>query len=909
MVAPKLFYEKLDNTPRVHWKDIESYRISFPEIARGNASLVCLAEENGKKVAIKSYSSQWIFNNQGILENEIEHYIKLGSIGLAPNLVRKSFRTKNNIYLVMDYCNGGSLDMYIKKGLSFPSNVIRDITKFLANALLKLSKLKTLHREINPQHILVSIDEDNKVLYKLIGLQYCKNITPTSKVSSFVGTPEYAAPEAVLETPYSYEADIWSLGVTLYELSLGAISLKVDPNLRARIKSGHNPIFPGEKGVPQSLKDLITKCLMYNPKKRPTAADILKHPFITTSDITIPIKPKEIKKTEVKRVEEKKKVEEKKVEEDRKRVIELDDEQLLEMISEDFSKYIEYMNNTEGHSLKSEKRDTLDPYVTTSDKPSKQGGFSDIYFCTDKNTSKEYALKIVKTNKMTDVKIASLLLGEVRIMLELNASPFAIMIKDYFVYKNDLCLVLEYCNGGDLDNYVRKMRRKKQELSVNELKLIAWNIACGLYEMHKRNMMHRDIKPKNILAVNDPHTEALIDIKLCDYGLSKKVSDYQELHGSTILGTFDYFAPELYLMMERRLGGEITDMKYDYKIDVWSYGVLLYFTLYGKTPMEPPGSKLAVMKRKKILYPEAKNVPTTYIELIKRALTYEADKRPSFAELLNDAFLSTVILPQRDKLQPYTQGKDLSGEENVFECKKEDKIYVMKTEETKKSKGILKEIDSLTKLKNCENIIRLIDYFCIGNLGYTIFEYYNGGNLEKFVEERTNSGHPLTVEEKVRIGHYILHGIKETHTHNIVHGNINPKSILLSLNKKKEVTNAVLCDYKNSNIISAKTIQSTQVSIYKSPEQSFTDIGENYDFKSDIWSYGMVLYFLIMGVRADKYPGNENVAEVLRKGKLEKNEERVKECMELYEIVNECTKVNAGERPDALELLRRPIFS
>eukprot|EP00826_Nyctotherus_ovalis_P042008 TRINITY_DN4282_c0_g2_i1.p1 TRINITY_DN4282_c0_g2~~TRINITY_DN4282_c0_g2_i1.p1 ORF type:complete len:882 (-),score=310.20 TRINITY_DN4282_c0_g2_i1:41-2686(-) len=879
MVESKMFYERLEAVSRVHWKDVESYRIFFPEIARGNASLVCLAEENGKKVAIKSYSSQWIFNNQGVLENEIDHYIKLGNVGIAPSLVRKSFCTRNNIYLVMDFCNGGSLDMYVRRAKSFPPAVLREVAKFLAASLLKLSKMKILHREINPQHILVSIDEKNAITYKLIGLQYCKNITPSSKVSSLVGTPEYAAPEAVLETPYSYEADIWSLGITLYELALGAASLKVDPNLRVRIKNGHHPIFPGEKAVPHSLRDLINKCLVYDPKKRLTASDILKHPFITTSEVTIPppVKPKEEKKLPEPKKEAKK-------------ILELDDDRLMEMISEDFAKYIEYVNSIEGHALKAEKRKTLDPYVTKSDKPSKQGGFSDIYFCTDRITGKEYALKIVKTSKMTDVKIAYLLLGEVRIMLELNASPFAIMIRDYFVYRNDLCLVLEYCNGGDLDNYVRRMRRKKQELSVAELKLIAWNIACGLHEMHKRNMMHRDIKPKNILVVNDPITGALTNIKLCDYGLSKKVLDYQELHGSTILGTFDYFAPELYLMMERRLGGEAADTKYDSKIDVWSYGVLLYFTLYGKTPMEPPGSKLAVMKRKKILYPEVKSIPVSYINLIKRALTFEADKRPSFAELLNDDFLSVVAMPEGDG--SYAKGKALG--ERVFECKK-DQARAMKVG---RGKEVLREIDSLSKLKNSENVVELVDYFSVGKMGHIILELYDS-DLEKFIIGRKT---PLSKKEQIRIAHLVLNGLKETHTHNIIHGNLHPGNILLKLNNEEVIT-AVLCDYKYSKILAAKAAPN-KPSVYRSPEQSFTDAGGTYDFRSDVWSYGMVVYFLLMGAHADAGGENGNVEEVVGK-----SGERAKECAELYEIVKECVKTKAEERPSALELLKRDVFS
>jgi serine/threonine protein kinase len=150
-----------------------------------------------------------------------------------------------------------------------------------------------------------------------------------------------------------------------------------------------------------------------------------------------------------------------------------------------------------------------------------KGGFSEVYRCKHKGTNEVFILKKIKTDAMAEAKIPLLLLGEIEIMITLRESPFSIELVDYFVYANDLYLVCEYCNGGDLDDYVRKYRIKEQKtLSLEELKLIAWNIACGLRDMHKQNLIHRDVKPKNILLIKAKGNSAknILDVKMCDFG-------------------------------------------------------------------------------------------------------------------------------------------------------------------------------------------------------------------------------------------------------------------------------------------------------------------------------------------------------------------------------------------------------
>ena len=930
---------RVDKVDRTHWKDVDKFNVYYPEISRGDASYVYYAMNQSEKVVVKTYASEWMFDNAKILETELSNLQKLSTLGLVPKLLRKPLRTRNNIYLVMELCNCGSLNMWMKpieatdgsvsdskKKTPLPADIIRNISQFLASALIQFKGMKMLHREINPMHILANADDKGNLAYKLTGLHFCKDISK-DKATSFVGTIDYIAPEASVEGPYDYAADMWSTGITLYELAMGSTMAKIDPQFRVRIKSGKCPLFPLK--IDPVLHDLICKCLIYDPKKRLTPESMLDHPFLNGKPLASPAQEQDPEEWERHRKEKKrlKQLEEERLKK-KKPVKTLTRAELLKMISSDFAKYMEYVNDTEDHKikLKCETKTDLDPYVLKSTRPLSRGGFSEIYLCTHKATGEEFALKIVKTSKMTDVKIASLLLGEVEIMLELNLDlenlcPFGIKVQDYFVYSNkkrdpnglpftnDLCIILEYCNGGDLDDYIRKLRRQKKEFPLEELKLIAWNSACGLNEMHKRKMMHRDIKAKNILVVEDPTTKELIDIKLCDYGLSKKVAEHEELKGGTVLGTLDYFAPELYEMMEKRMRGDPAEMVYDYKVDVWSYGVLLYFALYGKTIMEPPGSKYSVMNQKKIKYPELPGVPEEYFNLLKSALTFDPKKRPSFSELLNDPFFNMVVIQPKVKLYPYSQGQLLGTSQNrtkVYKCQKGSKTYAMKVIENTDidKKSLTREIDTLSKLKNNNNVIRLHDYFSISDKVHIIFDFYNGGNLEDYVIKRDKQKKSLSNKEAIFLAFCVLNGLKDIHTHNIIHRDIHPSNILLSVNEDT-VTNAVISDFGFARILIDMKAATQVFTPYMSPEIMFPELGNSHNSKTDIWSFGMLVYFLIFGIHADKHKLNHNLAKMVRSGDVKYDEGRAAMYPELVGIFKRCLKVNPDERPTAPELLMK----
>lgn len=131
----------------------------------------------------------------------------------------------------------------------------------------------------------------------------------------------------------------------------------------------------------------------------------------------------------------------------------------------------------------------------------------------------------------------------------------------YLDLKNKICyLVMDYDNHPNLLEF--------KDLTVEEIKLIIYQLLDTIAYIHSCNICHRDIKPDNIL-----YDRANKNIKVVDFGISKNFSSRGNKEMLTITGTLYYQAPEIFI------GGG-----YDEKVDVWATGITFYQLVTGKTP-------------------------------------------------------------------------------------------------------------------------------------------------------------------------------------------------------------------------------------------------------------------------------------------------------------------------------------
>lgn len=191
---------------------------------------------------------------------------------------------KDNILnIFMEYVPGGSLSSLVSFYGALKEQTIRRYTKQILHGLVYLHKSGIVHRDIKGANILV--DPSGKVKLADFGCskKFSNATVGTANYKSIVGTPWWMAPEVFRSTGYGRAADIWSLGCTIIEMATCHPPWSECTNMVATLfKISHTDQLPD---IPASLsrhcKDFLAQCFIREPKQRPTAAQLLLHPFIT----------------------------------------------------------------------------------------------------------------------------------------------------------------------------------------------------------------------------------------------------------------------------------------------------------------------------------------------------------------------------------------------------------------------------------------------------------------------------------------------------------------------------------------------------------------------------------------------------------------------------------------------------
>lgn len=192
--------------------------------------------------------------------------------------LRWAFQTKEKLYFVLDYYKGGELFFHLKTKRRFSEDTARVYVAEVGSALGHLHSLGVVYRDLKPENVL--LDDNGHVCLTDFGL--AKDIEPDDEAHTFCGTPEYLAPEIVTGAGHGMPVDWWSLGILLYELTVG-----IPPFYSQNVNEMYNKIQHGVLRFPQFLSDecksLIIGLLNRDPTKRLGSKDDFKdiqsHPF------------------------------------------------------------------------------------------------------------------------------------------------------------------------------------------------------------------------------------------------------------------------------------------------------------------------------------------------------------------------------------------------------------------------------------------------------------------------------------------------------------------------------------------------------------------------------------------------------------------------------------------------------
>ena len=243
------------------------------------------------------------------------------------------------------------------------------------------------------------------------------------------------------------------------------------------------------------------------------------------------------------------------------------------------------------------------------------GSYGTVYKVCKKNTGKVYVIKQISLLGLTEKEISEYK-SEAKLLSSIK-SNYVVKYFDSFIDNHYLNILMEYCDGGDLYQYLEKNRKKKIKLKEKIIWQIFIQMLIGLNSIHKKKILHRDIKSQNIFLTKN------LDIKIGDLGVSKKL--IQTNFAKTFIGTPYYLSPEI--CMEK---------PYNDKSDVWAIGCILYELCSFNYPFNAKSQGALLLK---ILNSQPEKIENNYYSkdlqnMINLLLNKNYELRPSCADIL-----------------------------------------------------------------------------------------------------------------------------------------------------------------------------------------------------------------------------------------------------------------------------------
>ena len=311
-----------------------------------------------------------------------------------------------------------------------------------------------------------------------------------------------------------------------------------------------------------------------------------------------------------------------------------------------------------------------------------------VYKAIKKSNSQEVALKKVLLDNV-DIKDKDYLVKTIKREVDIlkrceceNTIKFHELLenKDYYT------IVLELCDDT-LENHMHNI--KKSPFSTEEIFKLFSQLNKALKKMRENNIVHRDIKLENILVkyTNKEKTEFIP--KMSDFGFSKEI---KEITKNTILGTPQTMAPEV-----------IKKEDYDSKADLWSLGVIIYYSHFGKNPYDP---RTFIKNNFKLSYKRPKDF--FLADLIDKLLVVNQYERIGWDDYFNHPFFTIKILTD------FNIGfeNDCSKFKKALYKKNDDKYTNVLIREIKQKYSdenvYTKEFENFNKLSNNKNVLKFI---------------------------------------------------------------------------------------------------------------------------------------------------------------------------------------------------------
>ncbi|KGO64038.1 hypothetical protein PITC_012750 [Penicillium italicum] len=268
-----------------------------------------------------------------------------------------------------------------------------------------------------------------------------------------------------------------------------------------------------------------------------------------------------------------------------------------------------------------------------------EGSYSTVVFATDRQTLKEYAIKILDKRHIIKERKVKYVNIEKDTLNRLTDHPGIVRLYYTFQDEQSLYFVLDLCKGGELLGVLKRMTTFDEECT----RFYSAQILDTIDYMHKRGVIHRDLKPENVLLDSGMH------VKITDFGTAKILKTprvdpssngilpldsaelTQEERASSFVGTAEYVSPEL-----------LTDKNACKASDLWAFGCIIYQLLAGRPPFKAGNEYQTFQKIVALDYEFPIGFPTVARDLVERLLVLEPARRLQIEHIKNHEFFNGI---------------------------------------------------------------------------------------------------------------------------------------------------------------------------------------------------------------------------------------------------------------------------
>ena len=275
-----------------------------------------------------------------------------------------------------------------------------------------------------------------------------------------------------------------------------------------------------------------------------------------------------------------------------------------------------------------------------------KGTFGEVYLTQKDGSMNYYATKRMEKKMVDDPRYKKYFKNEISILQRLF-HPNIIRLEDLKATLNHYYIIMEYCNGGSLNQCLNRYKELYHRPFTEEIvQYIMKQVLSAVKFIHSQNIIHRDLKLDNILVnfLNQADYDSVnmlkTRVKLIDFGFASS-KDENEMY-STAIGSPLNMDP---LILKKFNAGRVqtNDLYYDEKADIWSLGALCYQMLIGNSPFDAYNMQELVAKIEEGTYKVPTNLSREVVSFLNGMLQYDPKKRLTAENLSNHAFLTKNV--------------------------------------------------------------------------------------------------------------------------------------------------------------------------------------------------------------------------------------------------------------------------